>query len=122
MTDCQNRAERCSAQRVEPRKIRTEYKQEMKASRCLDHNAKKFRKTVFYQYLKQISQMNVAVDIPDTFYDRTDQAVNAAADKEECNAVEASSFETGTLTVMAVKKLKSLLKALILHKMSTVSN
>ncbi|GAA5799819.1 hypothetical protein HPULCUR_005238 [Helicostylum pulchrum] len=38
----------------------------MKASRCLDHNAKKFRKTVFYQYLKQTSQMNVAVDIPDT--------------------------------------------------------
>ncbi|GAA5796182.1 hypothetical protein HPULCUR_001551 [Helicostylum pulchrum] len=147
MTDYQNRAEGCSAQRVEPRKIRTEYKQEMKASRCLDHNAKKFRKTVFYRHLKQTSQMNVAVDIPDTckyqeegpshqpdtaiyqeegnirvVYNPTDQAVNVAADKEECDAVEASSSETGTLTVMAVKKLKSLLKALILHKMSTVSN
>ncbi|KAI9271116.1 hypothetical protein EDC94DRAFT_656011 [Helicostylum pulchrum] len=110
MTDYQNRAERCSAQRVETRKIRTEYKQEMKASRCLDHNAKKFRKTVLYQHLKQ------------TIYDGTDQAVNIAADKEECDAVEASSSETGTLTVMAVKKLKSLLNALILHKMSTVSN
>ncbi|GAA5799095.1 hypothetical protein HPULCUR_004504 [Helicostylum pulchrum] len=68
MTDYQNRAERRSVQLVELRKIRTENKQEMKASRSkyFNYNTKKFRKTLFYQHLKQASQMNTAVDSPAT--------------------------------------------------------
>ncbi|KAI9262648.1 hypothetical protein EDC94DRAFT_584635 [Helicostylum pulchrum] len=68
MTDYQNRAERRSVQLVELRKIRTENKQEMKASRSkyFNYNTKMFRKTLFYQHLKQASQMNTAVDSPAT--------------------------------------------------------
>lgn len=57
MTEYRNRSERRSLQRVELRKIRTNYKQSMKAfhSKYFDYNPKKFRKTLFYHRLKQAS-------------------------------------------------------------------
>ncbi|GAA5799846.1 hypothetical protein HPULCUR_005265 [Helicostylum pulchrum] len=132
MTDYQNRAERRSVQLVELRKIRTEYKQEMKASRSkyFNYNTKKFRKTLFYQHLKPASQMNTAVDSPATeegniriIYDRTNQTVenthatditeeafSIQTDKKECDVVEASSSGTDTVTVMADEEVKVIAK------------
>ncbi|GAA5798818.1 hypothetical protein HPULCUR_004224 [Helicostylum pulchrum] len=57
MSEYQNRAEKRSLQRVQLRKIRTEYKQQMKAvcSNCFDYNAKKFHKTLLYYRFKQES-------------------------------------------------------------------
>ncbi|GAA5804110.1 hypothetical protein HPULCUR_009596 [Helicostylum pulchrum] len=66
MTEYKNRAERRRFQRVELRKIRTEYKQQMKAFSCLDYNEKKFNKTVFYRSLEQVSQINAVIDTPAT--------------------------------------------------------
>lgn len=68
MTEYKNRAERRSVQRVELRKIRTEFKQQMKALRInyFDYNAKKSRKTLYYHHLKQTSQKSTAVDITAT--------------------------------------------------------
>ncbi|KAI9270963.1 hypothetical protein EDC94DRAFT_690867 [Helicostylum pulchrum] len=138
MTDYQNRAERRSVQLVELRKIRTEYKQEMKAfrSKYFNYNTKKFRKTLFYQHLKPASQMNTAVDSPATgtyqeeeegnirvIYDRTNQTVenthatyiteeafSIQTDKKECGVVEASSSGTDTVTVMADEEVKVIAK------------
>lgn len=67
MTEYRNRSERRSLQRVELRKIRTNYKQSMKAfrSKYFDYNPKKFRKTLFHLHLKQASVViteNTSVD------------------------------------------------------------
>ncbi|GAA5812025.1 hypothetical protein MFLAVUS_005474 [Mucor flavus] len=64
MTEYQNSTERRSLQRIELRKIRTEYKKSMNTfrSKHFDYNPKKFRKTFFYRQFKQASKINAAVD------------------------------------------------------------
>ncbi|KAI9260902.1 hypothetical protein EDC94DRAFT_673698 [Helicostylum pulchrum] len=125
MTEYKNRAERRRFQRVEMRKIRTEYKQQMKAFSCLDYNEKKFNKTVFYRSLEQVSQINAVIDTPATGTNKEEgpssqtntpmqvsdiseetREESVAADtlgsedatgKEEYDATEAPSSETGTI-------------------------